>query len=84
MKKFQAEIAGGRVTISGNNWLELSIDDRLKLDSERLESTINHLRVLAEGEVEIEVDSVGFPNGQLLLDWVAEAKTEVKPDEVSQ
>ena len=29
-------------------------------------------------------DSVRFPNGQLLLDWVAEVKTEVKPDEVTQ
>lgn len=85
LKKFQAEITGGRVTISGDHWLELSIDDRLKLDSEKLESTINHLRgLLSEGEVELEVDSVRFPNGQLLLDWVAEAKTEVKPDEVNQ
>lgn len=65
--------------------MELSIDDRLKLDSEKLETTINHLRsLLTEGEVEIEVDSIRFPNGQLLLDWVAEVKTEVKPDEVSQ
>ena len=85
LKKFQAEIAGGRVTISGENWLELSIDERLKIDSEKLEGTINHLRgLLAEGEVEIEIDSVHFPNGQLLLDWVAEVKTEVKPDEVNQ
>ena len=85
LKKFQAEIAGGRVTISGENWLELSVDDHLKLDSEKLESTINHLRgLLADGEIELEVDSVHFPSGQLLLDWVADVKTEVKPDEVSQ
>ncbi len=85
LKKFQAEIAGGRVTITGENWLELSIDDRLKLDSKKLESTIDHLRsLLTEGEVEIEVDSIRFPNGQLLLDWVAEIKTEIKPDEVKQ
>jgi hypothetical protein len=45
----------------------------------------NYLRgLLAEGEVEIEVDSIRFPNGQLLLDWVVEVKTEVKPDEVFQ
>ena len=85
LKKFQAEIAGGRVTISGENWLELSIDERLKIDSEKLENTIGHLRgLLTEGEVEIEIDSVHFLNGQLLLDWVAEVKTEVKPDEVNQ
>lgn len=85
LKKFQAEAEGVRVTISGQNWLELSVDDRLKLDGEKLEGTINHLRgLLSEGEVEIEVESLRFLNGQLLLDWVAEAKTAIKFDEVKQ
>jgi Protein of unknown function (DUF499)/Fn3 associated len=85
LKKFQAEVAGGRVTITGDRWIELSIDEHLSLDGEKLEGAINHLRgLLSEGEVEIEVDGIKFPNGQLLLDWVADVKTEVKPDEVEQ
>ncbi len=85
LKKNQAEAFGARVSITGQNWLELSFDDKLALDSEKLENTINYLRgLLSEGQVSIDVSKLKFPVGQNLLDWVAEAKTEIKPDEVEQ
>lgn len=85
LKKHQASILGPRVTINGQNWIELSVDANLALDVDKVESAINSLRgLLTDGEVEIEAEALSFPSGQKLLDWVAEVKTEIKREEVKQ
>ena len=85
LKKHQASVLGPRVTINGQSWVELSVDAKLAMNGEKMESAINSLRgLLADGEVEIEAESLSFPTGQNLLDWVAEVKTEIKREEVKQ
>jgi len=85
LKKHQASVLGPRLIINGQNWVELSVDAKLALDGEKMESAINSLRgLLADGEVEIEAEVLSFKNGQNLLDWVAEVKTEIKREEVKQ
>ncbi|HEY9786570.1 MAG TPA: DUF499 domain-containing protein [Candidatus Obscuribacterales bacterium] len=85
LKKHQASAFGTRVSIVGQNWVELTFDEKLPLDAEKLESIIGNLRgLLADGQVAIDSTALYFPTGQQLLDWIAEAKTELKPKEVVQ
>jgi hypothetical protein len=66
-------------------YLELTCHDRLTLTADRLEGVVNHLRgLLSEGEVTIEAMHLAFPTGQRLLDWVAEVRTTLQPEEVEQ
>jgi hypothetical protein len=45
---------------------------------------IRKLPVTGNGQVEVVASQVSFPTGQNLLDWLNEAKTEVKSGEVKQ
>lgn len=83
LSKFQAQALGPRITISGNQWIDLTMADNLKFTGEKLEDVINYLRGLTpEGEVEVDVESMYFETGQLLQDWVADVKTELTEHEV--
>jgi hypothetical protein len=83
VKKYQAQVKGVRININGSHWLDFSVDEKLALDGAKLEEVVNYLRaLLADGEIEIDAPALDFPSGQLLLDWVAEAKTQVRRDEV--
>jgi Protein of unknown function (DUF499)/Fn3 associated len=85
LRKHQAGVFAPRITINGSHWVELSVDSGLILDIDKLESTVNHLRsLLADGEVEIETQSLSFSTGQQLVDWAAESRTELNRDEVQQ
>jgi hypothetical protein len=85
LRKCEASVSGPRVTVAGRNWVELSVDEKVAVTADKLEKTIEHLRgLLTEGQVTIETEMLNFPTGQHLLDWVAEAKTEIKPGEVVQ
>jgi len=83
--KHQATVAGPRVTVAGSNWIEVSMDERVSVDAGQLEKVIETIRgLLTEGQVAIESTALRFSIGQHLLDWVADAKTEIKPWEVEQ
>jgi hypothetical protein len=85
LRKYQVTVPGPRVDIAGQHWLELTCDDRLALSAEQLEEVINHLRgLLCEGQVALEARALYFPTGQQLLDWVADVRTELQPEEVEQ
>ena len=85
LKKYQVGVFGSRITITGSHWVQLSVDSDLVFDADKLDSAVKHLRsLLADGEVEIEAQSLNFPTGQQLLDWVAEVKTELNRNEVQQ
>jgi len=85
VRKHQASLPGPQIKIVGTNWLELSFDSKLVLDGEKVEAVVNHLRgLLSEGQVAVETEAIHFPTGQSLIDWVKEAKTEIKPEEVKQ
>ena len=85
LKKYQVGVSGPRITVTGSHWVEISVDSNLVFDVDKLESAVNYLRsLLADGEVEIQTQSLSFSTGQQLLDWVAEVKTQIYPHEVQQ
>jgi Fn3 associated/Protein of unknown function (DUF499) len=85
LKKYEASAPGPRVSIIGQHWLELTFNDRLALDAEKLETAIDYLRsLLSEGQVAIDALALKFPTSQHLLDWVRDVRTEIKPQEVEQ
>jgi len=85
LKKHNAEAFGPRVTMGGENWIELAFDPRLSVNGEKLEGAVEHIRgLLPEGQISIQTTTLNFLKGQHLLDWVAEVRTEIKPDEVEQ
>lgn len=85
VKKYQAQISGVRININGSHWLDLSLDEKLALDGEKIEEMVNYLRsLISDGEIEIDAPSIQFISGQNLLDWVTEVKTQVQRDEVEQ
>lgn len=85
MKKYSAAMPGPKVIIAGKNWIELNVDEKIALSSDQIEKVLENLRgLLEDGQVQIEASSLKFPAGQNLLDWVAEAETEIRQGEVIQ
>ncbi len=85
MKKHQARSRSPRITVAGKTWVEFSSDQDVVLQAEQLESIALTLRgLLTEGQVAIESIALEFLTGQHLLDWVADVKTQLEPEEVVQ
>ena len=86
MEKHHAAAAGGvRVGVAGTRWLQTDAADSLSLSPDSIKKLIQPLReVLGEGEVEFSGGSLTFAKGQDLIDWVAEVRTQVKPEEIEQ
>lgn len=85
-KKYNASFSGIRVSVvSEQNWLELSFNDKMTLEADKLKVAIENMRdLLSEGQVAIETNVIHFLLGQDLIEWVAEVKTEIKAEEVEQ
>lgn len=76
---------GGYITVGENRWIDVTAEGSVALDSENIESILQCVRGnLGEGQVELRAQKLRFPNGQQLLDWVAEVHTEIKPGELEQ
>lgn len=85
LKKHQGSVLGPRVSIVGQNWVELNFDEKLALSAGKLEAAVEHLRgLLTEGQVGIDALAIQFPTGHNLLNWVEEVKTEIRKQEVEQ
>jgi hypothetical protein len=85
LKKHSATAVGPRVTLSGQRYIELNFDPKLEPTPEQIEESTRVLRsILSDSEVWLETQAVRFPTGQALNDWIAEVKTELKPNEVVQ
>jgi hypothetical protein len=87
MEKTQGAATIVRLTINGekNHWVELTTDEQLRLDAAQLKSIIEAMRsLLSGGQVNVEYSALHFPTGQDLLDWVADARAELKAGEVEQ
>ena len=84
LKKYKGKASVPRLVIADDRWLEVTMDDRLTLTGEQLESTITEVRkLLPTGQVELQADAVAFARGQDLLDWLADAKLELAPGETA-
>lgn len=86
MKKYQVCVLAAHVTIAAQaHWLELTFDDTLPIEADKLENAIDNLRaLLPEGQVSIEANTFQFPTGQRFLDWIAEVRVDLKSEEVEQ
>ncbi len=89
VEKAQGKFLGLTLTIGGDarvrDWLELSAADEKAIPPEQIEQALDALRkIQSEGQVRLEAVALDFPTGQDLLDWVADARTELQPGEVKQ
>jgi len=87
LKRFNAKVSGVRISVTGDRWAELNLHDLVELDASQLNDAVEAIRklpVTGNGQVEVIASQVSFPTGQNLLDWLNEAKTEVKSGEVKQ
>jgi len=85
LKKYGGIATGPRIAVIGKHWVEMSFDPNTGILGDKMEGAVEHLRgLLSEGQVNIDVEAVQFGMGQNLLDWVAQVKTEIKPEEVEQ
>lgn len=85
LKKHNVSLPGPRISVVGSTWMEVTCDDKVVLDGEKLDTLITNLRLLlTEGQVTIEADILKFPSGQSLLDWIEDVKIELQPKEVMQ
>ncbi len=87
--KHRACVIGGELTVTSGKdeecWLQFNFGDAMKLDGGKLTATLNGLKeVLSDGVVSVRANRLLFETGQGLLDFAAEVKTDVKPDEVKQ
>jgi hypothetical protein len=87
LKRHEARISGVRISVTGDRWAELTLDERVELDGAQVTDAVETLRrlpVTGSGQVQISASAVHFTTGQRLLDWLNESKEEAKPGEVKQ
>ncbi len=87
LKKHEAALSGARVyvTLDDDRWVEANFGDQIELDPARLEQVMDTLRSFLEsGVVTLSASRLHFETGQGLLDFAAQAKLSIKPDEVVQ
>ena len=59
--------------------------EKIQLDHANLAAAVETVRkIFATGQVAIDATAVHFEKGQDFLDWLNEAKVEIKPGEVTQ
>jgi hypothetical protein len=85
MKKYEAAASGLTVTVGDREWVELNVSDRKQLKAEALDSAIDVLRALqGDGQVQLKALRLHFPRGQALMDWAADVKATIDPNQVTQ
>jgi hypothetical protein len=87
LKRHEAKISGVRISVTGDRWAELTLDERVELDAAQVTDAVETLRrlpVTGSGQVQISATAIHFTTGQRLLDWLNESKEETKPGEVTQ
>lgn len=85
MQKWEAVAKGPRVTVDGDEWVDLSFDQEMEVDGETLEEATEYVRgLIDDGEVRLDVDALRFKRGQQLRDWAEDTRTELNPEEVRQ
>ena len=89
LKNRQARAIGLTITIGGEGgvreWIELTTYEDKQVSPDMIEECLDSLRkIQTEGQVKIDVKALYFENGQDLLDWVEEVRTELKPGEIKQ
>ncbi len=77
--------SGVRICVTGNQWAELTLHQKMQLNADAMRDAADLLRKLtSEGQLYIEATVLHFERGQQFLDWINETKTEYKSTEVVQ
>lgn len=86
LNKFEAKAFVYQIVIEKDNWMDLTTNEKISLESSQINTIIEQLRgIIPDGEITLEVKKVTFSSGQKLLDWIAETKMQLpKQSEVSQ
>ena len=87
LKKHAGAASGLRLAVQADGergaWVELNLSDGLRLDGERVEQAVEHLRsLLGDGEVLINAKRIHYDSGQHFLDHVADLRAQYRRDEV--
>ena len=90
LKENAAHASGLRLAVQGHGesggsdqWVELNLSDGLRLNGERIEQAVEHLRaLLGDGEVTINAKRIHYPTGQHFLDYVADLRTQYRREDV--
>lgn len=88
-EKYQADIIGATLTISGEGadreWIELTMYEQKRVDPVLIEECLTSLRALqSTGQVSMASLALYFKLGQDFLDWVEEVRTVFQPAEIKQ
>ena len=85
IKKHGGQAGNVAIRILGQQWVDFTLEESIRLGGERLEQAVEYLRsFVAEGEVTLEAKLLAFPTGQQLLDYVEEVKVALVREEVVQ
>ena len=90
LKEHAAHASGLRLAVQGHGesvgsdqWVELNLSDGLRLNGERIEQAVEHLRaLLGDGEVTINAKRIHYPTGQHFLDHVADSRVQYRREDV--
>jgi hypothetical protein len=88
-RQHHAHLCGITVRIMGESgdqeWIELTTYKDKRFPPDLIEESLGVLRKLqTSGQVQLEAEGLYFESGQDLLEWVEEARTELRPGEVTQ
>jgi len=88
LKKFQGTAYGVTIDIQSNNDdqdISYTAADSLGIQGESFETIVKQLQSILNGsKLFLNIERIEFEKGQLLLDWIADAKSRLEPGEVSQ
>ena len=88
LKKYQGTAYGITMDIRSNNEdqdISYSAADKFGIHGEDFENIVKQLQSVMNGsQIFLSIERVDFQKGQLLLDWIADAKSSLMPGEVSQ
>jgi hypothetical protein len=89
LKKYGALATCVRITITGDGsdkgWIEMNTSEQQQIAPELVESCLEAMRkVQANGQVQLDAQSLYFDEGLNLQAWVEDAKLTLKGDEVRQ
>ncbi|MBW1834966.1 MAG: chitobiase/beta-hexosaminidase C-terminal domain-containing protein [Deltaproteobacteria bacterium] len=88
LKKFGGKAYGVTIDIRSNNNdqdISYSTADSFALSGEKFENIVKQLQAVMSGsQIFLNIEWLEFDKAQLLLDWIADAKSSLSPGEVSQ
>ncbi len=88
LKKFEGKAYGVTIDIRSNNDdqdISYTATDNFALSGENFDNVVKQLQAVMSGsQIFLNIERLEFDRAQLLLDWIADARSSLSPGEVSQ